>query len=464
MNEDQFLLYDHQKPILLKAEKVSFYLQGEMIEAFTENNEVYYLVFYKHQFLTAVKATRLRRKSYIEDSFKKGMVFNAPHPFINGILSSNAPLKIITFQPLIKKLDRLYTPHEKSFILTFFESFFPKKQLFEQINSVFFEYRRNGQMFLGYRIIRILMDFAPNHSLVKQLAGDSMFNKYAELYNQKSEKLFAKDLIFAEKTLFSLKDNEECFRQLVALLEKESRWVDICALLIYKLSLAPSIDYYHLLINQLEKHLNENETVLILEGLSNVLPAFLPLQKELFEKYVKNSKIEKVLNMMNSYHFQLSSSQVQALGDILDRVDSEEHSLQPEVLKDLLKSYIDFFPEKAENLLNKYVISLLKTHELDYIKEWLNPFIENHQNLKIFEKIDTMKRLNEDLDQMQTLGELYVEFGQFEKAIECFNWEMELKPTNTKPLQWLSKIYREMGMNHEADAFRELCIDIQKWA
>jgi uncharacterized protein HemY len=65
---------------------------------------------------------------------------------------------------------------------------------------------------------------------------------------------------------------------------------------------------------------------------------------------------------------------------------------------------------------------------------------------------------------MQTLGELYVEFGQYEKAIECFSWEMELKPTNTKPLQWLSKIYREMGMNHEADAFRELCIDIQKWA
>lgn len=104
MNEDQFLLYDHQKPILLKAEKISFYLQGEIIEAFTENNEVYYLIFYKYQFLTAVKAIRLRRKSYIEDSFKKGMVFNAPHPFINGLLSSNAPLKIISFQPLIKNL------------------------------------------------------------------------------------------------------------------------------------------------------------------------------------------------------------------------------------------------------------------------------------------------------------------------------------------------------------------------
>ncbi|AGK54113.1 hypothetical protein [Bacillus sp. 1NLA3E] len=464
MNEDQFLLYDHQKPILLKAEKISFYLQGEIIEAFTENNEVYYLIFYKYQFLTAVKAIRLRRKSYIEDSFKKGMVFNAPHPFINGLLSSNAPLKIISFQPLIKKLDRLYTPQEKSFILTFFESFFPKKQLFEQINSVFFEYRRNGQMFLGYRIIRILMDFAPKHSLVKQLANDSMFNKYADLYNQKSEKLFAKDLIFAEKTLYAQKDNEECFQQLVALMEKESRWIDLSSLLIYKLSQTPSIDYYQLLLDQLEKHLSENETVQILEKLSNDLPSFLPLQKELFEKYVKNFKIEKVLNMMNSYHFQLNSSQVQALGDILDCVDSEGQSFQPEVLKDLLKSYIDFFPEKAEILLNKYVISLLKTHELDYIKEWLNPFMKNHQCLKIFEKIDTMKRLNEDLDQMQTLGELYVEFGQFEKAIECFSWEMELKPTNTKPLQWLSKIYREMGMNHEADAFRELCIDIQKWA
>lgn len=58
MRQDQFLLYDHKKQISLKAERAAFYLQGQIIEAFSEKNEVYYLIFYKYDFLTAVKTDR----------------------------------------------------------------------------------------------------------------------------------------------------------------------------------------------------------------------------------------------------------------------------------------------------------------------------------------------------------------------------------------------------------------------
>lgn len=464
MNENQFLLHDHHKSILLKAERASFYLQGEIIEAFSESNEVYYLFFYKYHFLAAVKAKKLRRKSFIENAFKKGIVFEAPHPLIYVLHSSNPPYKMVSYQQLLKKLEKNYTPQEKAFILTFFESFFPKKELFNEINSLFFEYRRNGQLLQGYQIIRILMDFAPNHSLVKQLSNDMLFNKYTDLYNQSSEKLLTKDLLFAEKTLFAQKENEASFEQLIVLLKKESRWVDQCALRIDKLIRIPSTDHYTSLLTLLKKHLNDNETVLILERLASQLPDFLPLQQNLFEKYIKASNIEKALKMMETYHFQLSSSQVQAIGNILEQIDSTKHSFQPEMLKVLLQSYITYFPDKAENMLTKCVSTLFKDHELDFIKEWLQPFNEKHQNLQIVEKIDMMQKLSNDLDQMQTLGEMYVEFGQFEKAIECFSWEMELTPANTKPIKWLSKIYRDMGMNQEADAFRELCIDMQKRA
>lgn len=464
MIQDQFILYDHQKPIKLKAERVSLYLQGEIIEAFSESNEVYYLFFYKYHFLTAAKATSLRRQSYIEYAFKKGFVFKNPHPFINVLLSSNHPCQIINIKQLLKKLEMVYTPQEEAFILTFFESFVPKKQLFNEIKSKFYEYRRNGQMFLGYRIIRILMDFAPKHSLIKPLANDMSFNKYAVLYNKKSEELFAKDLIFAEKTLYSQKENDQCFQKLVTHLEKESRWIDLIALFIYKLTLTPSVNDYSHLINLLEQHLNENEAVYILEKLSCQLPAFLPLQQDLFNKYVKAHKIEEVFNMLNNYDFKLSNSQVHTFGNMLEHLDSEGHSLQPQMLNTLLKPVINLFPEKEEKLLNLFVISLLKTHELAYIKELLKPFKENHENHQLFDKIDTMQKLSDTLDQMQTLGELYYEFRQMDKAIECFSWEMELKPTDPKPLQWLSKIYREIGMNHESDAYRQLCINLQKWA
>jgi tetratricopeptide (TPR) repeat protein len=464
MNQNHFVLYDHKKPIKLQAERVSFYLQGEIIEAFSESNEVYYLFFYQYRFLTAVKATKLRRQSYIEHAFKKGMVFTAPHPFINVLLASDHSCHVLSFKQLVKKLEMLYTPQENAFILTFFESFIPRKQLFDEIKSKYYEYRRNGQMFLGYRIVRILMDFVPKHSLVKTLANDIGFHKYAVLYNQKSEELFAKDIIFAEKTLYSQKENDQCFQKLVSHLESQSRWIDLIALLTEKLTVIPSTDYYSPLIKLLEQHLNEDESAYILERLASQLTDFIPLQKDLFTNYIRIHKIEWIFDMMSNHDFKLSDAQVQAFGDMLDHFDTKTNSLQPQMLISLLKSVMVLFPENAEKLLNLYVITLLKTHDLAYIKDWIEPIKEINDNLQVFGKIDLMQTISDELDDMQTLGELYYEFRQMDKAIECFDWEMELKPADPKPLQWLAKIYREKGMNQESDIYRQLCVNLQKWA
>ncbi|WP_408009223.1 hypothetical protein ACJROX_02580 [Pseudalkalibacillus sp. A8] len=464
MDQDQFSLYDHRKPIQLRAERIAIYRQGEIIEAYGEDNDVYYLFFYKYQFLTAAKATRLRRRSFIEKAFKRGMVFNAPHPFIKELLTSNHPCQILSFDPLLDKLEKQYTPQEKAFILTFFESFIPKKQLFNEIKSVFYHYNRKGQTFLGYKIIRILTDFAPNHSLVEHLANDIKVQKYADLYNKNAEKILSEDFIFAEKVLYHKKDQDSCFQQLAERMEKESRWIDLIALFSYKLTSSPSTDCYNPLIELLETHFDEHETMDILETLASQVPEFLPLQHNLFQHYIKHHKIIDVSRMMKNHDFELNSDQVQIFGNLIEQVDPEEQSLEPEMLHTVLKPIMNMYPEKAGTLLTKYVISLLKTEELSSIQDWLKPFKESHENLQIIRKIDTMEELSDDPDQMQTLGELYYEFRQLKQAIECFSWEMELKPTDPKPQQWLSKIYGEMGMTNESDAYRQMCIKLQKQA
>lgn len=464
MDQDHYLLYDHKKPIRIKIERVSFYQQGQIIEAFSENNEVYYLFFYKSNFLTALKATKLRRQSFIENAFKKGMVFQCPHPISHALLSSKQTCQILNFNSLLKKLETNYSPQEKAYILTFFESFFPKKQLFNEIQSTFYEYRRNGQMFLGYRLVRILMDFSPTHSLVKQLTGDMNFSKYTSLYSQKSDEVFAKDLIFAEKTLYSEIENDHSFQKLVAILEKESRWHELISLFISKLIITPSDEYYCPLLKLLKLHFNENETLNILEKLSYQLPNFLSLQQDVFNMCVKTHKIELAIQLMKNQSHTLSNSQLCTFANYLEDYDADILSLQPEILTCLLKPILEMFPEKTETLLKKYVISLLKTYELAFIKEWLKPFMENGGSRNLLAKIEKMQKLSEDLDEMQILGEMYYEFRQFDKAIECFSWEMELTPTNPKPLQWLAKAYREMGMTFEAEAYQQMCISMQKRA
>ncbi|MEN8702354.1 hypothetical protein [Bacillus infantis] len=452
-----------KKQISLKAERVAFYLQGQVIEAFSEKNEAYYLIFYKYHFLTALKTAKLRRRSYIEHAFKKGMVFESPHPLIGTLLSANHPCQCISFNQLLKKLERQYTPLEKASILTFFESLIPKRDLFNEIKSVYFEYRRNGDYFSGYQIIRLLMDFAPKTSLAVSHSNDMIFSKYAWQYSEKPEELFAKDPIFAEKTLYSQREDEECLRQLIGTLEKESRWMDLIALSIHKLIASPSPDCYAHLLKLLAQH-TEIDSLQIQESLSFQLPAFLPLQKDVFENYIQNHAVDKVFKLMQSHAFQLEDSQIYAIGEMLEEWEPVNQPLQPDLLYPLIRQYINRFPEKADKLLKKFVISLLNTHELPYIQNWLKPLKDSHEKLAIIEKIDMMQKLYEDPDDMQLLGELYFELSQLDKAVECFSWEMELRPADPRPLQWLAKTYHEKGMDYESDAYRQLCIQLQKRA
>lgn len=465
MNQDQFILMNQDKSIQLRAERVAFFIQGEIIEAYNEQkNEVYYLFFYQTHYLTACKAKRLRRNSYIAHAFKDGVVFEAPHPIINKLLPSDIPYKITTLKPFVKKLERLYSTYERALILTFFESFYPKKVLFHEISSIFYEYRRNGQMFLAYRIVRILNDFAPNHSLVKELMSELMFNKYAELYNRVSAKLLEKDPIYAEKMLFAQKEEPQQFQQLIQCYHKESRSLELIVLYVDKLTATPSNELYRPFLKLLHQAFNEHETIEILAQISTHIPTFLPLKQDLFHSYVKAHNMREVFYLVNQQEFHLNKSESRTFGNLLEDLDFEDEFIQPEMLRSLIKTVMKFFPDRVEGFMFKSVVSLLNTYELAFVKEWLAPFKDSLSHLQLFDKVEIMEKLNDDLDYMQTLGELYVEFKQLDKAIECFCWEMELKPNDTKPLQWLAKIYQEKGMGQEAEAFRQLCLNLQNRA
>lgn len=464
MTQNQIILNERRKPISLKPERILFYLKGEIIEAISEHQEVYYLFFYEYRFLTAVKGRRIKLRSYIEQAFKEGMVFEAPHPLINKLQSTHRDLQILSLQHLLNKLKLNYSPPEQAYILTLFESFFPKKQLFEAILAHYYEYRRNGQLTSAYQIFRILLDFAPKQSLVKSLANDVYFHKYAVMYKEAAPKILNADPIFAEKLFYAGREDEQYFQLLTAFLEQKSRWLDLLALFLSNHKLALSIDKYRYLTSLLEKHFNEEDSIFILEQLTEKYPSFLPIKHDLVNQYIKTNNTVKLLVLLCEQEIELSHSQLQILGNMLELHETEASLLEPELLKKILKKIMDLFPKKAEDLFKQAIISLLKTYELPFIMEWLKAFKQQAEALPIYAKIETMEKLSHSLDDMQTLGEFYFEFRQFNKAIECFSWEMELYPSETKPLQWLSKAYHELGQQQESEAYQQLCKNLQKWA
>ena len=57
---------------------------------------------------------------------------------------------------------------------------------------------------------------------------------------------------------------------------------------------------------------------------------------------------------------------------------------------------------------------------------------------------------------MMELGQYYADFKQYDEAIECFAWEMELHPNDPTPVSKLSKMYQNKGMVSEATAYHQV--------
>lgn len=462
MIKDHFLLYDKKQPIRLHVTRMTVYAQSKIIETFTENNEVYYLFFFKDIYLTARKATRLKLNSHIAKAFKNGIIFHHPHPLINNLYSSCSPLKFLSFDQLMKKLETQHTPQEKALILTYFESFTPQKELFKHIQNIFYQYRRNGQLVEAYKIIQVLLDFTPDHNWVKPLAGSLTYKKYADLYKEFSKDLFTKDLIFVEKSLFIKKDNPQSFQQLETILTNESRWIDLISLSSYKFSLTPSNDTYRALLQLLEEHLENGEITDVLMNLTLSVPNYPQLHLDLIERFFKLNKVEEAISLMTEQSLELNASQVRTLETLLENLNLDDSNVQIEKINYILQPLFISEPEKLEKILRKCVTQLLKSKDINYIKDWLTPQRESQQSLPIIEIVNKMQKLSEDPNQQQLLGEFYYQFSQFDKAIECFSWEMELNNTDPKPVQWLSKIYQHIGKKDEYKAYQQLYIEMQK--
>ncbi|WP_100399961.1 hypothetical protein [Bacillus sp. FJAT-44742] len=454
---------ENQKTITLKAEKLVMYLQSKWIEAFDENGHVYYLLFYKNDYLTWMKPVCQNRHSHLEQSFKKGMTFPAPHPFLVNLLSTKEAFPKVAVSHLPEKLQKSYTPHETSLILTFLDSFESKESIFKPIQSIYYKYRRNGQMFAGYRIIRILQDFMPEHSWVKDIASSFEFEKYNSMYHLVSEELMEKDPLFSEKSLFKSAEEEDSFR-LLELMKKENRLLDHTALSLEAYRKFKSLSSYTLMKSLLEDAFSVTEQIYIIEELKGISDKNNHILQDLLHLYLKENEVEKLCNLIAQDAITLTVEQRNSFENMLLTMDFKENRVQVEKLNSYLLPILNANSLKASELLLNCVSRLLSEYDISYVMEWLEPLKPNEEAGKLYYTFEKMSRLVDDPDQQFLLGELYYEFQRFDAAIDCFSWQMELDKTDPKPVQWLSKIYLETGKEDESKAYQQLYQEMSKEA
>lgn len=425
-----------------------FFEQMQTVEALDEDNMLYTLFFYKQQYLTAVQTKRVKTRSYLAQACRQGSVYEAPHPFLQAIINENTPLQKINYPQLKKKLEDLYSLQEQAKILTYFESFIPKKQLFQDIKALFYKYRREGNMSGAYRIVRVMTDFAPNNRFVKEVGNDLSFKDQTTLYLEKPHQLT--DPLWLEGTA-----TEE---DRLLLLKKEDRWIEASSLYASALTKHPHSASYQMFKDWNVQHFNSEQWTLLLEHMARSLPDFDPLIEDLFHSYMEVGDLGKLSQLVIEHQPTITREELDRL-EVL--TDTDEFRNYPKRLTPLMKRIAMEYPGQADFLIDKYMSALLADLDPEEVHNVIQEFPKSIPAVK---KIERMKLIARDLDHMQELGEAYYEWQLLDRALECFQMEMELKPDDPQPLRWLAKVYSDKKMTDESKVYQQLCVDMQKWA
>lgn len=464
MPNPTIIAQDKQQFHELEISRMSIYRQSKIIEATDAQDQTYYIFFYKEQYLNYVTPKKTIARSHVIDSFKKGVTLNPSHPLIETVVSPYPHFKKQHSSDIFKQFQKHHTLQETALIASYFESFIKKDKLVDFIETLFYKERRDGKLLSCYRILQILKDIAPNNSLVTDISHDLQFMQYDDLYKHGDAALLAKDPIYVEKKLYSIKHNDQPFQKLLAIYKEQNRWVDLIAIYITQVVHTQKNDDYNVLKSLVDEHCHDVNMLHILEDLYTRGLRIEPLTQDLLNSYIEHAQLEGVLTLISNHELTLQRSQSQELIEIVKQKGITNESIPPEGLQKLVLTLFDSKDDQAADILHQAITSLLNEHTHSYLQEWTEPLKNVPLAEPVLQKVDEMNLIAEDPNQQRLLGEHYHYFHHPQQAIECMSWDMELNVEDPKPVQRLAKLYQELGMDAEHKAYQQLYIDMVKRA
>ncbi|SFE96906.1 hypothetical protein [Alteribacillus iranensis] len=442
-----------KRKVTVRLTRMNIYLYSKFIEAVDDQGTCYYFIYFKDEFITVVSASSLYRRSFIEKAWKHGTSFGPTHPFIHELVSSSHAYTLSQHLHTLKqKIEKHHSSQESSTIYTLLDGFFPKKDLFECIRELYYNHRRDGQLFASYRILRVLTSFTPKHSWVKENANDLTFLSYKNLYAKRNHTLWEKDPMFVEKTLYvTWRKQPENVNKWIDLLQSEGRWMDVAALYIKNITRTSSERDYQQLMYLFTAHFPHLRLTSLLEDVMDRTP--LPqVQTDLFELYLTSQQWKKAIEIMINHQLTPSPHQQEKIEQLFESLDRESlSSLSVEKLDTFILTLFSSRPGQAEKLLYTCVTHLMASYDLPYVYRWLASLNEASPHTQ---KVRNMLEWRENPDKQMRLGEMYYYFKQYHQAIDCFSWEMELHDTDPTPVRWLIKLYTETGREEESKLYQ----------
>ncbi|WP_226035359.1 tetratricopeptide repeat protein [Aquibacillus saliphilus] len=451
----------NKKTVVVQPNKMAIYKQCKVIETVDTEQMHYYLIFYKDNFLNGVKADSVKINSHIHKSFTQGLTFDGDHPITKEVIRHQQPFSFIRFNQLYKKVEQKYSLIETVMIFTFFNSFILETEIKRLLQKVYYQYRRNGQLLGAYQSLKIFQQYDDNYRFVEDMLNNMQFQKYEEMY-QDLELLIKKDPTYLELVSFNHLDQQDYSKILLKLYQQQNRWLDELAIRLHMLSTDFAEDNFERVNTIIQQQFDSHEQTAILTRIGKNNDKNPKFKQLLLDNLLQSEQHNETIEFLITTDVQPSPSQLSSILLSFQLVDN--YVLTP-LFDQLNVRLIELFnhDHKAlEKSTAQCVSSFFGQYDLQQIRKWFAVFHDADIHLPIENKLKKMQALEDDPDQQFTLGELYLDFNQLEKSIDCFKWEMELKPEDPKPVQFLNRIYNQLGNQDEAVAYQQLLIQMQK--
>lgn len=453
---------DKKKQIKGKVHQAIKFSRCTILEVKTPLNESYYLMYYKNSLIYGEKLENVKENSFIDKACKMGIIFHEGHPYLSALIPSETAI-IPVKNKLFSHLQKQYSLQEVAYIATTLDSYFSQEPLTKIIYKIFYHYRRNGNFSKAFQVIQILTDFAPELSSAKEIKNSLDFYSYKDFYKSSPlPAILQKDPLYVETLCFKnrLQPNEHDI--LEDLFKKQDSLVDIILLWIEKVEKLSKVDSVEKYTSIALQFMPIEKWVLTI-GYLQINPfQALPQAKSMIDKLIQEQQYETAALYLLNFLDALPSSYDDILHTLWDHLDTTFIASHVDTFLLLIQRLVQKDDEnQSEQKLIQLIGKLLETYNLQEVHEKLLPIQKSVPHSPVIRKMNKMITLLEDPDHMMELGQYYADFNQYDEAIECFSWEMELHPNDPTPVSQLSKMYQNKGMVEEATAYHQIYTQIK---
>ncbi|MGP4042084.1 tetratricopeptide repeat protein [Gracilibacillus sp. D59] len=440
-------LMHNKKTMRFDVVQMTIYKQTKIVEAIGQKNQSYYLFFYKDRYINAKKTTSIRLQSFLKNALQYGYTFTADHPLTKALLTEEKAYRLTSNNQMVQKLSNKYNETEMLYVLAMFDNYVNEKKIQALCKKTFYNYRRNGQLKKAFRILANYAQVRPQDMFAKDMLQHFDFQKYKDQY-QDIEQLTIEwsDPLYLESVYFEQKFPDTVINFVIQQYHKDNRKFDQLFLIYMKCS---SLEVVSKLDELCQELLSEQDQIALWEDLL----ASYPAPKTIIEKLVKLNGYQAILKYYLHHHEAIEDREL--FEKSLESVSTDQliEDYQP-LLQALMLTYKDDTAQ-LERVLHLTIKKLLQYLPLKDIITSLKD-----TELPIMQKLRKMDKLTDNPDQQFALGEIYYDLEQYDQAIACFEWEMELAPEDPAPIQYLYKSYLAKGDKEQANTYKQLMVNI----